>query len=149
MRLRFLLIAAFAVLALAPSASAARPPLARQLSAPIAHEHVFRLPGRPTHIALHWRGGRSADVRVALGRHGRLHRVALDEAAPAHARETYSALMLARGARIVRVVTDRPLRRLTVLALTDRGSHTLPAAHAASSSQPAVLRRADWGADES
>src|SRR5439155_3576238 len=135
MRFRSLLIAAFALVALAPSASAARAPLARQLSAPIAHEHVFRLPGRPTHIALHWRGGRSADVRVALGRHGRLHRVALDEAAPAHARETYGALMLARGARIVRVVTDSPLRRLTVLALTDRGGHA-PAAHAASSSQP-------------
>src|SRR5436309_13837988 len=108
MRLRSLLIAAFAVLALAPSASAARPPLVRRLSAPIAHEHVFRLPGRPTHLALHWRAGRSAAVRVALGRHGRLHRVALDETAPRGGHETYGALMLARGARVVRVVTDRP-----------------------------------------
>jgi hypothetical protein len=144
-----MLVAALALPALAPSASAAHDPLARQLSAPVAHEHVFRLPGRPTHLALHWLGARPADVRLALGRHGRLHRVALDEQAPAHARETYGALMLARGARVIRVVTDRPLRRLTVLALTDRGRRAAPVAREAASSQPAVLRRADWGADES
>src|SRR5437868_12036860 len=107
MRSRSLLLAALVLAVSAPSASAARAPLVRRLSAPIAHEHVFRLPGRPTHLALHWRAGRSADVRVALGRHGRLHRVALDETAPRGWRETYGALMLARGARVVRVVTDR------------------------------------------
>jgi hypothetical protein len=149
MRLRTLLVAALALLSLAPSASAARAPLVRQVSAPVANEHVFRLPGRPTHLALHWRRARSADVRVALGRHGRWHRVAVDETTPAHARETYGAVMLARGARVVRVVSDRRLARLTVVALTDRGGRAVPVARAATSSQPAVLRRADWGADES
>src|SRR3954451_17306300 len=113
MRLRTLLVAALALLSLAPSASAARAPLVRQVSSPVAREHVFRLSGRPTHLALHWRGGRSADVRVAVSRHGRWHRVALDETARAHPRETYGALMLARGARVIRVVTDRRLARLT------------------------------------
>src|SRR3954453_16351513 len=149
MRLRTLLVAALALLSLAPSASAARAPLVRQVSAPVASEHVFRLPGRPTHLALHWRRARSADVRVALGRHGRWHRVAVDETTPAHARETYGAVMLARGARVVRVVSDRRLARLTVVALTDRGGRAVPVARAATSSQPAGLRRAHWGADES
>jgi len=138
------------VAAAPPAASASSETAARALHARVARSHVFRLPGRPSHIALHWRGARSAHVRVALGRHGRLQPVRLDELAETRpTRETYGALMLARGARVIRVVTDRPLARLTVLALTDRGAPVRRAAHAASFSQPAVLRRADWGADES
>ena len=55
--------------------------------------------------------------------------------------------MVARRARAVRVYSDRPLRRLTVLWLKDRGS--APTAAPSAYAQPAVLRRADWGADES
>jgi N-acetylmuramoyl-L-alanine amidase len=124
--------------------------VARSVSAPIRSAHEFKLPLRATHVALHWRGARGAEVRLALGTHGRFRRVQLDELAEARAgRETYGALVLAHGARVVRVQTDRPLRRLTVLALRDRGEHTPTLGHAAALGQPSVLRRADWGADES
>ena len=59
--------------------------------------------------------------------------------------------MVARHADVVRVYTDRPLRRLTVLWLKDKGSAPpeAPTARSSAYSQPTVLRRADWGADES
>ena len=59
--------------------------------------------------------------------------------------------MVARGARAVRVYTDRPLRRLTVLWLKDKGSApaVAPTARSTAYAQPGVLRRADWGANES
>src|SRR5256714_4237160 len=142
------LLALLAAAAPAP-ASASSPTVARALHSRVERSRVFRLPGRPSHVALHWRGERSARVRVALGRHGRLRPVRLDELAEGRrTRETYGALMLTHGARTVRVVTDRPLARLTVLALTDRGASVRRAARAAAYAQPAVLRRADWGADE-
>src|SRR5262249_1779150 len=54
------------------------------------------------------------------------------------------------GARAVRVWSDRPLRRLTVLALSDRGPPTPRLVRGlASTTQPAVISRAGWGADES
>jgi len=56
--------------------------------------------------------------------------------------------VLARGARVVRVATDRPLRRVWVLAITDRGPRA-PSAGISSVSQPRVISRAEWGADES
>jgi hypothetical protein len=58
--------------------------------------------------------------------------------------------MSARGARAVRVWSDRPLRRLTILALTDRGPPARqPPRMLAATAQPAVISRAGWGADES
>src|SRR5437899_1639268 len=76
------------------AASAPSPTTARALHARVERSRVFRLPGRPSHIALHWRGGHSARVRVALGRHGRLLPVRLDELAEGRrTRETYGALM--------------------------------------------------------
>jgi hypothetical protein len=84
-------------------------------------------------------------------RFGKPRLVLLDElGAGRHAGETYGAVMSARGARAVRVWSDRPLRRLTILALTDRGPPPEPPLRTlATTAQPAVISRAGWGADES
>jgi hypothetical protein len=140
------------LLALAPHSAFARP-LAHAASSAVNTAHTFRAAHAATHIAVYWRGHRAASVRVAMsrdGRHfGRPRGVVLDDAAP-RSRETFGALMTAYGVRAVRVYTSRPLPRLTVLWLTDRGKRAPMTAHSAAVvSQPKVIPRVDWGADES
>src|SRR5919202_4284155 len=144
-----------AVLA-APAPAAAGPTLAHSASASVSSVHTFHAPRGVTHLAVHWRGARSARVRVALSRDG--HRfaravpVGLDDVFEAHpGRETYGAEIVAPGVRAVRVLTNRALRRLTVLWLGDRGRRLPSLARMASIgySQPKVIPRIDWGADES
>jgi hypothetical protein len=128
----------------------------RQLSAAIVHEKTFELPRRTTDLAVHWRGGPRARVRVALSRDGRrfgrAQAVVLDEVGeqrPGH--ETYGAVMPAGRARAVRVFTRRPVGRLSVLAFVDQGRPGVlrQASPAGGLTQPAVISRAGWGADES
>jgi N-acetylmuramoyl-L-alanine amidase len=145
-----------ALLAPAVASAAAGDTVARAASAGVDHARTFKAPLMPTHIALHWRGNRDARVRVAFraqdGRFRRPQRVELDDAGEQRpGRETWGAVMVARKVTAVRVYSDRPLSRLTVLWLQDRGArvHERPLARSASYAQPAVLRRADWGADES
>ena len=157
-RSRPALTAALAVVVLAwlPSVASAVPAetAALERSSAIARAKTFRAPGAITHFAVHWRGHRQARVRVALSRDGThfgaRRRVRLDELAEsASRRETYGAVMLARGAQAVRVYTDRRLGRATVLWLTDRGGPVRRRAYAATLAQPEVVPRIDWGADES
>jgi len=152
-----LLAAAVASLALsAPAGAHPRAPLVRQLSAPLKAGHTFKLARPATHLAVHWHGQRKAQVKVRLSRDGRdfgpARRVALDDLGRrAHRGETYGAVMLARRAIAVRVYSDRPLRRLSLVAITDRGGPPRLGrfAQVASFSQPKVIPRVDWGADES
>ena len=124
-------------------------------SAPVEHVRTFAAPVAPTHIAVYWRGRPDARVRVAFraqGGFGRARRVRLDESGErAPSRQTWGAVMVARKATAVRVYTDRPLRRLTVLWLRDHGPQpgNAPTARSSAYAQPSVLRRADWAADES
>jgi hypothetical protein len=124
---------------------------ASEISKPVHRVRTFRVAPGASYLALHWRGARRARVRIALGWRagvfGRRTRVVLDEVGrQRRGNETYGSLIAARRARAVRVWSDRPLRRLTVLALRDRGRpRTLRAAPA----MPAVVPRAGWGADES
>jgi hypothetical protein len=129
---------------------------ARQLSSPVFGVKTFGLGRGATHIAVHWRGNSTALVRVALSRDGRRfarpRAVVLDELGEQRGNgETYGAVMPARGARAVRVWSDRRLRRLSVLVLSDRGrgSGRQWLASAATVAQPAVISRTGWGADES
>jgi hypothetical protein len=140
----------------APRQAAAGPTVAHSASAPISSVRTFRAPRRVTHVAVHWRDARSARVRLALSRDGRHFAravaVELDDLFEAHpGRETYGAVVVARGVRAVRLFTDRPLRRLTVVWLDDRGSPLRSVARTASIgyAQPTVIPRTDWGADES
>src|SRR2546423_12279693 len=77
------LLALLAAAAPAP-ASASSPTVARALHARVERSRVFRLPGRPSHVALHWRGERSARVRVALGPRGPLRAVRPHQLAVGH-----------------------------------------------------------------
>jgi hypothetical protein len=143
------------LLVLALPAAAQGDTTAQRSSAPVDHVRTFTAPLAPTHVALYWRGKPEARVRVALHRRdgfSRARRVQLDESREQPgSRRTWGAVMLARRASAVRVYTDRPLGRLTVLWLKDHGPSAggTPTARGAAYSQPAVLRRADWGADES
>src|SRR5919198_2633889 len=94
------------------------------VSLPVSHVRTVQLPRSVTDVAVHWRGGASARLRVALSRDGRrfepARRVLLDEVGEgAHAGETYGAVMRADGARVVRIWSDRPLRRVTVVGFAD------------------------------
>src|SRR5262249_60995223 len=115
---------------------------------------TFPLPRPATDVAVHWLGHRAARVRIAFRRDrvrfGKPHVVRLDELGDGRRTgETYGAITSARNARAVRVWSDRPLRRLTVLALTDRAPPARPIRQLASIAQPAVISRAGWGAEES
>jgi hypothetical protein len=125
-------------------------------TAAVASKRTFELTGAATHVALYWRGAPRAHVRVAFARSsdhfGRWHKVVRDEIGEQRRDgRTYGSLMLARRATAVRVATDRPLRRLSVLALTDRGSPRSRSVASAATHfpQPPVVSRAGWGADES
>jgi hypothetical protein len=150
------LLLAVAALAAPTQAAGRGPTLAHSASAPVLSVRTFRAPGRVTHLAVHWRGARGARVRLALSRDGRRFAravpVELDDLFEAHpGRETYGAVVVASGVRAVRVLTSRPLRRLTVLWLDDRGRRVPPVARTASIGypQPKVIPRIDWGANES
>jgi hypothetical protein len=137
------------------SAQAAAHTAVDQRSAPISHSKTFRLRRTATHVAVHWKGHPHARVRVAFSRGGRRfgrpRTVQLDEVGmQRHNGETYGALMVAPGVTAVRVWTDQRLPRLSVLALTETGAPSRGGAvRAASVSQPTVIPRAGWGADES
>lgn len=144
------------VLAASAQARDRDPTLARSASAPIKSARTFHAPPGVTHLAVHWRRARAADVRIALSRDGRHFRrarpVELDDLFEAHpGPETYGAIIVAYRVRAVRVFTDRRLHRLTVLWLDDRGRPVRSLARKSSVGypQPKVIPRVDWGADES
>jgi hypothetical protein len=158
---RRLLAVAAAILVCAPligtrttSASSSKT-TAYEASAAVGSVRTFPLPRPATNVAVHWLGHEAAHVRIAFSRDrvrfGKPSRVRLDELGEGRrAGETYGAVMSARGARAVRVWSNRPLRRLTLLALTDRGPPPRPPLRTlAATAQPAVISRAGWGADES
>ena len=132
---------------------------AGEVSGPVNGPDVRRLPFAAGHVALYWVGNPDALVTVAFGTDGSAF------GPPRDARRdevggqrgngvTYGAVLAAGGATSVRVTTDRPVGRLTVLALADGGSTVVPEVVAgnqagASVAQPPILSRSDWGADES
>jgi hypothetical protein len=147
------------VIAAVPTATQGRPgarTAAHQLSGAVLGKRTFQLKRAATHVAVYWRGADGARVRVAFRRSGhgfgRWRPVVQDEIGEQRRDgRTYGSVMLARGASAVRVATDRPLRRLFVLGLTDAGGprRRSAATTATHVPQPAVVARAGWGADES
>jgi hypothetical protein len=180
-----LVLAGTAVAAVAAREVVATGPVgirAEELTGVVDREHTFTLPIRASHVALHWPGRPHAVVEMAFSRDGvrfgRPMRVQPDELGAhdaddgAHGRadddpathaetETYSSVMVAGGARQVRVTSDRPLDRVSLVAIDSRDRRAAgrrPAvvtAAARRSSAPAgidpppVVSRAAWGADES
>lgn len=154
------LIAAVVLLAIAPAlpTTAARPiPVsAVEIHSSIERERIVELPIGATHVALHWRGEHDAEVTAALRSDGHTfspaRAVEHDEVGEQRGDgETYGAVMLALGATAIRVTSDRPLARLSVLAL-DAGTGLASGGASAALgavAQPPVISRAGWGADES
>ena len=113
-----------------------------------------------TSVATYWRG--NADARVTLafssdGVHfGTPQSAGRDEMGEQRKNgTTYGALLSAPGAVAVRVSTDRPLARLTVLGLSDGvttiaeepTSSSTPAVASAATAEPSIVSRGGWGAD--
>src|SRR5215212_5390871 len=100
-----IVLAALLLAAQSAQASGRRgPTLARSASAAVARVHTFHAPRRVSHLAVHWRGGTRAGVRLALSRDGRRfgrsRRVEIDDLSAAHpGRETYGSVIVARGVR--------------------------------------------------
>jgi putative cell wall-binding protein len=149
------------ILAVAPAAPArGEAPVqiqARELTHDVQTEHVFEMPLDASHFALHWPGQPEATIRIATSGDGETfgepQEVEIDEVG-ANRRDgrTYGALLAAGGVRAIRVTTDRPISQLAVLVLDSRlptSGFGFGASAAAVTSQPTVIPRSAWGADES
>jgi N-acetylmuramoyl-L-alanine amidase-like protein/fibronectin type III domain protein len=166
---RLLLILAFAVGLSGPSLVVEHPAEAVPRHVATRSERVVRSVTAATTVALirpatsvatYWRGNSDARVTVAFssdGVHfGAPHSAGRDEMGEQRKNgTTYGALLSAPGAVAVRVNTDRPLARLTVLGLSDgvtttakesAGSST-PAGESAATTEPTIVSRGGWGAD--
>jgi hypothetical protein len=119
--------------------------------------HVFELAAGTSHIAVHWRGHPDAHVEAAFSPDGesfgdRVH-VELDEVGLGTTDgRTYGAVMEADGMVAVRVSADETLEDVTVVAM-DAGNEVQAAPGlgtrvAGATTIPGIVRRADWGADE-
>src|SRR3954451_13470813 len=151
-----LLIAVAAALLLTAAAAQAAAPAVHHASAAVEGSRTFHRPRASTHIAVYWRGSAKTAVTVAFSRDGRKfgkqRHVEIDDAGDGRRPGvTFGTVMVARGVVAVRVRSNRALRRLTVLSLTDRGSPVSrqAASAAAATAQPSVTPRSGWGADES
>jgi hypothetical protein len=112
-----------------------------------------------TSVATYWQGNPHAHVTLAFssdGVHfGTPRSAGRDEMGEQRKNgTTYGALLSAPGAVAVRVSTDRPLARLTILGLSDgvttaQGSTSsrTPAAASAAPAEPSIISRGGWGAD--
>jgi N-acetylmuramoyl-L-alanine amidase/Fibronectin type III domain len=132
------------------------PMRAEHVTASVATSRIFRLSEGAGFMAPYWRGDPHARVTLALSTDGvsfgKPMAAGRDEIGLArHDGTTYGAVRDARGAIAVRVVTDRPLTRLTLLGMTDGPITTHRSvgnqAAQAATTQPVVVPRAGWGAD--
>ena len=164
---RRLLVLAVMLGATAWTPTALAADLVVSVSRPVAHVRTVKLPRSVTNVAVHWRSNASARLRVAVSRDGRRfgtpRPVLRDEVGEGIANaETYGAIMRAQGARFVRIWSDRPLRRITVVGFVDRGPpvawasvhrvsllNAVTTTTASGVAQPNVIPRSGWGADES
>jgi hypothetical protein len=126
-------------------------------------ERLVRLPIAASHVSMHWAGAPGAHLTLNLGRtRDQLSEdielgadedaepPADDGAVGAAAAISFSDVIWADGARWARIRSDRPIERLTVVAMDtddDRGIDEAGVVDAAVN-QPAVITRAGWGANE-
>src|SRR5665647_1775063 len=148
------------------SASRMPPADARAYAVPTRAEYVattvtaartVSLAERAEHVAVYWGGNTQARVTLAFSSDGTHFGEPVDAGRDELGEQrdngtTYGAIQEAHGAVAVRVMTDRPISRLTVLGMSDgtaaaqRSVSGAPAVAAAV--QPLVVSRAQWGADE-
>lgn len=132
--------------------------VAREVAVSIDRVQIVPLPIAASDVALHWSGAADAKIAIAFagasGQFGEDVPVGRDEAGEnLDTGETYGDVIWAAGSSLVRVTSDRPIGRLTVLAFKSDGpAHqvlTSGPVVAAAVGQPAVITRAGWGASES
>ena len=131
---------------------------AAEVAGPLDGAEVRALPFVTRDAALYWAGNPNAQVTVAFSvdgvRYGPAVTVEHDEVGMQRQNgETYGALLSAGGATTARVTSDRPLGRLTILALREGGTSVektvVPAGQArAQTATDGVVSRLGWGADE-
>jgi hypothetical protein len=161
-RRAFLVASAGGVLALASGVgrralAQAGPPRAAEVHGPLSGSEIRELPLQARDVAVHWVGNPDAQVQIALSSDGvvfgPLMDVGRDEIGEQrHNNETYGAVLGADGARYVRITSDRPIGRLSVLALDPQPAASggdLTGPGTAAVAMPSVISRASWGADES
>ena len=133
------------------------PTVAHEVAHPVSREQAFELPIAASHVAVHWPGRPDARVTAAFSADGETFSapvvVAHDEVGEQRQNgETYGSVMVASGATVVRVTTDRPMPRVSVLAMDSTASAetgwSLGGVAAAAVPQPDVITRAGWGANE-
>ena len=129
---------------------------AGEVSGALERSETRRLPFPTRHAALYWAGNPDAQVTVSFSRDGstfgEVFEVEHDEVGMQRNNgQTYGALVPAGDATFARVTADRPLGRLTVLALADGGTSVqkTPVPARPAGSAVTVLPRSGWGADES
>ncbi|MGH9226010.1 MAG: N-acetylmuramoyl-L-alanine amidase [Acidimicrobiales bacterium] len=132
---------------------------AAEVHATVVNEAALALPFAADHVAVHWDGNPQASVSIALSAdggatYGPASDVGRDEVGEHRGDgETYGAILPARGATSARIASDRPVGRLTVLALADSErvveEERVPVSAGGAVAQPPIISRAGWGADES
>jgi len=156
----------FGAVASAGAKAYAVPTRAEHVATTVPAARTVSLAGPAEHVAVYWRGNPQARVTLAFSSDGTHFGEPVDAGRDELGEQrnngtTYGAVQEAHAAVAVRVMTDRPIARLTVLGMSD-GSATAhrsvsgaPAVAAAvqpmvaAAVQPLVVSRAQWGADES
>jgi hypothetical protein len=137
---------------------------ASETSHAVDRTHDFAISAGATHIAIHWAGEPAARLTVTFSGDGKTFsepteveagdaNEAPDPGPQASDDETYGPLMGVDAVSVVRVHADRPLARVTVLALDAAGPATQPLGLGAealgTTAILGVISRGAWGADES
>jgi N-acetylmuramoyl-L-alanine amidase-like protein len=157
-------------LAIAPAVAAFELGSARQVVANVtvktkAHDQnqqvegraVYVLPFRASHVAIYWEGEPDAVVSAAFSADGQTFGVAepiIHDEIGSHRRDgrTYGSVTYVAGAIAVLITSDRKLKSVNVLAMTDGErvvSYELVDSAASAVAMPPVIRRSQWGCDES
>jgi hypothetical protein len=131
--------------------------VSHEVTTSITHRRIVPLPFSASHVSVRWSRAHDAEITVAFAERpnefGEDVPVGHSEASDDDGDETWGAVLWTGGARFVRITTDRPIGRLTVIGIdaqADRGLAVGPAGVAsAATSQPNIVSRAEWGADES
>ncbi|MDQ3879496.1 MAG: N-acetylmuramoyl-L-alanine amidase [Chloroflexota bacterium] len=153
-----LVTAAAPAIAVGTGSAGAAPTRAAEVSRAVDRTAVFELPLAASHVAVHWAGRPEAQLTVAFSVDGTSFGspVAVERDEMGEQRrngETYGAVVVAGGARSVRVTSGLPLTRATVLALDasvdPATGWSLAGTAAGAVAQPTLIPRAGWGADES
>jgi hypothetical protein len=128
---------------------------AGEVTGALERSELRLLPFPTRHAALYWTGNPDAQVTVAFSRDGVAFGEPLliehDEVGMQRNNgQTYGSILPAGDATVARVTTDRPLGRLTVLALAEDGTslQKTPAPAKPARATSTVLPRSGWGADE-